>query len=313
MISGRFIVKNNYYNEIKNELINNEIYKRVKDYSKNRNELSTYYNVGKLLIEAQGGEDRAKYGNVLIKEYSLKLTNELAQKYSYRSLYNMRKFYLAFKDNEILQAVPAKLTWSHYCELLPLKDINEINYYIDISVAQNLSYRQLREKIKNKEYQRLDDKTKLKLINKEEMNIGDNIKNPIIIKNKLDIDKENISEKILQRLILEDISSFLKELGEGYSFIENEYKIKINNTYNYIDLLLFNIKYNCYVVVELKVTEIKKEHIGQIQIYMNYIDKHIKGITNNKTIGIIVARRDNHYYIEYSSDERIYTRSYEIV
>ena len=303
-------MKNNYYNEIKNELINNEIYKRVKDYSKNRNELSTYYNVGKLLIEAQGGEDRAKYGDNLIKEYSERLTKELGKGYTFTALSRMHKFYLLC---EKVAPVTQQLSWSHYCELLPLKNINEINYYIDISVAQNLSYRQLREKIKNKEYQRLDDKTKLKLINKEEMNIGDNIKNPIIIKNKLDIDKENISEKILQRLILEDISSFLKELGEGYSFIENEYKIKINNTYNYIDLLLFNIKYNCYVVVELKVTEIKKEHIGQIQIYMNYIDKHIKGITNNKTIGIIVARRDNHYYIEYSSDERIYTRNYEIV
>ena len=310
MISGRFIVKNNYYNEIKNELINNEIYKRVKDYSKNRNELSTYYNVGKLLIEAQGGEDRAKYGDNLIKEYSERLTKELGKGYTFTALSRMRKFYLLC---EKVASVAQQLSWSHYCELLPLKDINEINYYIDISVAQNLSCRQLREKIKNKEYQRLDYKTKLKLINKEEMNIGDNIKNPIIIKNKLGIDKENISEKILQRLILEDISSFLKELGEGYSFIENEYKIKINNTYNYIDLLLYNIKYNCYVVVELKVTEIKKEHIGQIQIYMNYIDKHIKGITNNKTIGIIVARKDNHYYIEYSSDERIYTRNYEIV
>ena len=303
-------MKNNYYNEIKNELINNEIYKRVKNYSKNRNELSTYYNVGKLLIEAQGGEDRAKYGDNLIKEYSERLTKELGKGYTFTALSRMRKFYLLC---EKVASVAQQLSWSHYCELLPLKDINEINYYIDISVAQNLSCRQLREKIKNKEYQRLDYKTKLKLINKEEMNIGDNIKNPIIIKNKLGIDKENISEKILQRLILEDISSFLKELGEGYSFIENEYKIKINNTYNYIDLLLFNIKYNCYVVVELKVTEIKKEHIGQIQIYMNYIDKHIKGITNNKTIGIIVARRDNHYYIEYSSDERIYTRNYEIV
>ncbi len=303
-------VVNNYYDEIKNELINNEVYKKVKDYSKNRNELSTYYNVGKLLIEAQGGEDRAKYGDGLIKEYSEQLTKELGKGYSTRSLKNMRKFYLLQSKG---QALPALLSWSHYCELLPLKDMNEINYYIDISTKQNLSYRQLKEKIKNKEYQRLDDNTKLKLVNKEEIDIGDNIKNPIIIKNKLGIDKENISEKILQRLILEDIPSFLDELGEGYSFIRNEYKIKINNTYNYIDLLLFNIKYNCYVVVELKVTEVKKEHIGQVEVYMNYIDKHIKGINNNKTIGIIVARRDNHYYIEYSSDKRIYTRDYEIV
>ena len=303
-------MNNNYYNEIKNELLNNEVYKRVKYYSKNRNELSTYYNVGKLLIKAQGGEDRAKYGNGLIKEYSERLTRELGKGYSTRSLKNMRKFYLLQSKG---QALPAQLSWSHYCELLSLKDMNEITYYIDISIKQNLSYRQLREKIKNKEYQRLDDNVKLKLINKEEISIGDTIKNPIIIKNKLGIDRENMSEKILQRLILEDIPSFLKELGEGYSFIENEYKIKINNTYNYIDLLLFNYIYNSFVVVELKVTEVKKEHIGQIQVYMNYIDKHIKNITSNKTIGIIVVRRDNHYYIEYSSDKRIYTRDYEIV
>ena len=207
----------------------------------------------------------------------------------------------------------AQLSWSHYKELLIIKNNDEINYYINTTEKYNLSVRQLREKIKNKEYQRLDNNTKLKLINKEEMSIGDTIKNPIIIKNKLGIDKENISEKVLQGLILEDIEGFMNELGDGFSYIGSEYKIKIGNTYNYIDLLLFNIKYNCYVVVELKVTEVKKEHIGQVEVYMNYIDKHIKGINNNKTIGIIVARRDNHYYIEYSSDKRIYTRDYEIV
>ena len=170
----------------------------------------------------------------------------------------------------------------------------------------------MRERIKNKEYQRLDDNTKLKLINKEETIVSDFIKNPIVIKNKYNYDIENISEKMLQRLILEDIPSFLKELGDGFSFIENEYKIKIGNTYNYIDLLLFNIKFNCYVVIELKVCELKKEHIGQIGVYMNYIDKHIKNINQDKTIGIIISRRDNHYYIEYCSDSRIYTRDYII-
>ena len=303
-------MNNNYYNEIKNELLNNEVYKRVKDYSKNRNELSTYYNVGKLLIEAQGGEDRAKYGDSLIKEYSLKLSQEIGKKYNITTLKRMRQFYLIIEKGA---AMRHQLSWSHYRELLPIKDINEINYYIETTISRNLAYRQLREKIKNKEYQRLDNNTKLKLISKEQMSIGDTIKNPIIIKNNLEIDRENISEKILQRLILEDIPSFLEELGDGYSFIKNEYKIKINNTYNYIDLLLFNYIYNSFVVVELKVTEVRKEHIGQIQIYMNYIDKHIKGITNNKTIGIIVARRDNHYYIEYSSDKRIYTRDYELI
>ena len=297
----------NYYNEIKNKLIDNEVYKKVKDYSKNRNDLSTYYEVGKLLIKAQGGEGRAKYGDNLIKEYSERLFNDTGRKYNITALKRIRQFYLVVEKGVPLAH---QLTWSHYCELLPLKDINEINYYIKTTIEQCLSKRQLRERIRNKEYQRLDDKTKLKLINKEETKINDFVKNPIVIHNKYNFDKERISEKVLQNLILEDIPSFLEELGTGYSFIKNEYKIKIGNNYNYIDLLLFNIKYNCYVVIELKVTELKKEHIGQIQIYMNYIDKHIKTINQDKTIGIIITKRDNHYYIEYSSDKRILTREY---
>ena len=297
-------MKNNYYNEIKNKLIDNEVYKKVKDYSKNRNDLSTYYEVGKLLYEAGN-----KYGEGIIKKYSERLVIEVGKKYNKRTLFRMRQFYNMIEIQKV-SPVATQLTWSHYCELLPLKDINEINYYVKITIEQCLSKRQLRERIRNKEYQRLDDNTKLKLINKEETKINDFVKNPIVIHNKYNLDKERISEKLLQNLILEDIPSFLEELGTGYSFIRNEYKIKIGNIYNYIDLLLFNIKYNCYVVVELKVTELKKEHIGQIQIYMNYIDKHIKTINQDKTIGIIITKRDNHYYIEYSSDKRILTREY---
>ena len=299
----------NYYNEIKNKLIDNEVYKRVKDYSKNRNDLNTYYEVGKLLIEAQGGEERAKYGDRLIKEYSERLYNELGKKYDITTLKRYRQFYLKIEKGAALRH---QLSWTHYRELLTLDNINELNYYVKITIEQNLSYRQLREKIKTKEYQRLDNNTKLKLINKEKLDIKDNIKNPIVIHNKNNLDKENISEKVLQRLILEDIPSFLKEIGVGFCFIGSEYKIKIGNTYNYIDLLLFNYIYNCFIVIELKVCELKKEHIGQIEVYMNYIDRHIKTINHDKTIGIIISRRDNHYYIEYSSDKRILTRDYVI-
>ena len=276
-----------YYNEIKNKLIDNEVYKKVKDYSKNRNDLSTYYEVGKLLYEAGN-----KYGEGIIKKYSERLVIEVGKKYNKRTLFRMRQFYNMIEIQKV-SPVATQLTWSHYCELLPLKDINEINYYVKITIEQCLSKRQLRERIRNKEYQRLDDNTKLKLINKEETKINDFVKNPIVIHNKYNLDKERISEKVLQNLILEDIPSFLEELGTGYSFIKNEYKIKIGNNYNYIDLLLFNIKYNCYVVIELKVTELKKEHIGQIQIYMNYIDKHIKTINQDKTIGLIICKKDN--------------------
>ena len=133
----------NYYNEIKNKLIDNEVYKRVKDYSKNKNELSTYYEVGRLLIEAQGGENRAKYGNGLIKEYSKRLTSELGKGYTFIALSRMRQFYVL---SEKVATLSQQLSWSHYSELLSLKDINEINYYISITESYNLSVRELREK-----------------------------------------------------------------------------------------------------------------------------------------------------------------------
>ena len=122
-----------------------------------------------------------------------------------------------------------------------------------------------------------------------------------------------ISEKVLQKLILEDIPSFLDELGNGFTFVKNEYKIKVGDRYNYIDLLLYNYEFNCFVVVELKVTELKKEHIGQIEFYMNYIDKNLKNINQNKTIGIIICKKENKYVIEYCSDDRIISREYELV
>ena len=291
----------NYYSEIKNELINNEITKKVKDYSKNKSDLTTYYNVGKLLSEAG-----KQYGEGIIKEYSKRLTNELGRGYTITRLKYMRRYYEVFKKGPTLSDL---LSYSHYCELIWFEDINKINYYIKISVEQNLSVRQLRERIKNKEYERLDDKTKEKLISSKETSVVDFVKNPIIIKNNSN--KEIISEKVLQNIILENIPAFLKELGNGFTFVENEYKIKIGSSYNYIDLLLYNIKFNCYVVVELKVTELKKEHIGQIEVYMNYIDKNIREINQDKTIGIIICKKGNKFIMEYCSDSRILAREYQ--
>jgi predicted nuclease of restriction endonuclease-like (RecB) superfamily len=175
---------------------------------------------------------------------------------------------------------------------------------------QNLSVRELRTKIKSHEYERLPEEAKTKLINQEKPNIKDLVPSPIIIKNKNNINI--INEKLLHQLILENISSFMKELGNGYSFIDSEYKIKFENNYNFIDLLLFNIKFNCYVVIELKVTELKKEYIGQITLYMNYIDKNVKALNHDKTIGIVIVKKNNKYVMEYCSDPRIIAREYII-
>ena len=293
----------NYYNEIKQELINNEINRKVKNYSINRSDLNTYYNVGKMLSEAG-----KHYGEGIIKEYSKKLITDIGKGYGVSNLKRMRQFYYIVEKGV---AVPHQLSWSHILSLLPLRDINEINYYISISISNNLSYRELRNRISSKEYERLDENTRNKINNQEELNIVDFVKNPILVKNSHHYTE--ISEKILQKIILEDISSFMKELGNNFSYIDNEYKIKLGNQYNYIDLLLFNYEFNCFVVVELKVTELKKEHIGQIQVYMNYIDTNLKKVNQDKTIGIIICKKDNKYVIEYCSDSRIIAREYELL
>ena len=295
----------NYYNEIKNKIIDNEVYAKIKDYSRERNKVITYFEIGRLLTETGG-----KYGDNIIDEYSKKLILEVGKKYNRRTLFRMKQFYNVF-SNEKVSTMLTQLSWSHYLLLISLNDYNEIIYYIRVAKDNNLSQRQLQERIKNNEYKRLPIETRSKITNSKLLNIKDLVPNPILIKNKNNIDI--INEKVLHQLILEDIESFMKELGNGFCFIGSEYKIKIGDNFHKIDLLLFNIKYNSYVVVELKVCELRKEHIGQIEVYMNYIDKNIKKISQDKTIGIIICRKNNKYVIEYCSDNRIISREYELV
>lgn len=294
----------NYYNEIKNKIIDNEVYSKVKDYSKERHKVITYFEIGELLTEAGG-----KYGDKIIDEYSKKLVMEIGKKYNRRTLFRMKQLYNVF-SNEKVSTLWTQLIWSHLRLLFNL-EIDSINYYIKIIIDKHLSVRELEVKIKSNEYERLPVETKNKLICDENIEVKDLVPNPILIKNKNNI--AIVSEKVLNHLILEDIESFMKELGNSFSFIGSEYKIKIGDRNHYIDLLLFNIKYNCYVVIELKITEFKVEYISQVQKYMNYIDKNIKEVSNNSTIGILICKRENKFVVEYCSDDRIAIRKYELV
>lgn len=291
------------YKQIEEKILNHEIYQNVKDYSKAKEKMKTYLEVGELLKNVD-----TKYGKSVMKDYSRRLTIKFGKKYTLSLLYKIKKFY------NIIEKVPTmsgKLTWSHWYEMLSFDDINKIIYYVYQCETNNLDVRQLRERIKSNEYERLSEETKLKLVTNKDNNVVDLVKNPIVIKSNNC--SEPHSEKILQKLILEDITSFMKELGTGFSFIDNEFKIKIGDRYNYIDILLFNIEFDCYVVVELKVTELKKEHIGQIQVYMNYIDRNLRKINQDKTIGIIICKKYNKFIIEYCSDDRIIARAYHLL
>ena len=275
----------------------------MKDYSKNKSDLNAYFEVGRLLIEAQGGEERAGYGNKLIKEYSLKLTKELGKGYNSSSLKRMRKFYILIRKGA---TVWHQLSWSHYKLLLSLNDIKEINYYLYISQNQNLSVRQLQERIKSNEYERIGYKEEL-----EEPKVNTLIKNPIIINTKSKV-SDDVSEYVLHEFILEDMDNFLNELGNGFAYIGHEVKIKIGEYFHYIDFLLFNYKFNCFVIIEIKVTKMKAEYIGQIKKYMNYVDKNVKELFNDKSVGVIICKKEDRYVLEYCSDDRIFTTTYEM-
>ena len=295
-------MKNDYYTLIKNKLIDNEIFERVKDYSKERNRVTTYFEIGRLLFEAG-----SKYGEDVIGTFAIELTKDLGKTYTKRTLRRYRQFYNMFKNRKG-SALPTQLTWSHIQELLPINNDDEINYYVGVCINQRITFRELRERIKSKEYYRFPEETRNKLINNSKLELKDTIRDPIIIRTNRDI----INEKVLQQVILENISKFLRDLGDGFTFIDNEYKIKIDNRYNYIDLLLYNYIYNCFVVIELKMTEARKEHIGQIEVYMNYIDKNIKSINQNNTLGIILCKKNNELIVKYSSNDNIISREYVI-
>ena len=300
----------NYYNEIKNILIDNAIGRKVREYKSNQKDLESYYNVGKLLVEAQGGEERAKYGNGLIKEYSKRLTSELGKGYSIQNLKNMRRFYLVVEKRQslIVQFKSLNISWTFIIKLLKLNDVNELLYYINYINKMNLTTRELDLKLKSKEYERLDSKIKEKLMKQEEVSVKDKMPDPIVLEG-LEY-KEKLTEKIVQKWIDENPASFCEALGEGYTYVKSQYKIKIGSNYNYIDILLFNYISNSFVVVEIKVTELKKEHIGQIETYMNYVDANLKKEFHNKTTGVLLVRENNKWLIKYINNNDIVVREF---
>ena len=212
----------------------------------------------------------------------------------------MRQFYILFEKGAPLAH---QLTWEHLRLLLPLKDVNKINYYISIIRRDNLSKRALAERIKINEYDRLSDGAKESLLNKEELSLIQSVLNPIVLTpNK---SYEIYTEKVLQEIIYENLDSFMKQLGGGYFYVGREYKLNIGDKKNYIDYLFYNVVDSRYCVVEIKAREYKKSDYGQIKTYMNYIDEHLKNITQNSTIGIIITKSVNKFEAHYVKDNQV--------
>lgn len=295
-------MNDNYLDHIRNEIITTEAKVIVREYKNNLDKLTKNYNIGKELTLAG-----KHYGEGIVKKYANILTKEFGKGYKAAELRKMRAFYVLIQK---CGALHRTLSWNHYLKLLPLNEINELNYYINITIRDNLSYRNLSLRIKSDEYHRLSPVTRDKLETNKKIKSGEEVLNPIIVRtNNL---KEKFTEKVLQEMIMNDLPNFLRQLGSGFSFIDREYKVQIGNTFNYIDILLYNYIRNCFVVVELKITELKKEYLGQIKTYMNIVDKEIKKSTHNKTIGILITKEMNDFEVSLIDANNVYKTTFKI-
>ena len=285
-----------------------EVNKGYHDYFKNKDLVNNYFEIGKLLIEAQGGEEHDTYGNKLIKTWSVELTEKFGKGYDASNLRRFRQFYSEFK---MCGTVCHTLTWSNIRILLPIKNENKRNYYINMCIKKNLSKRELQKEIKNNAFERLSlaDKENIKLISdkNEVLTIKDTLKDPVLIPINEDLD--NVSEEKLAKIIRKELEIFLLELGCGYTYVGKEVRMGES----YCDLLFFNTEFLCYVVIELKTRKIKKEDIGQLEYYINYVDENMKKESFNPTIGVLVAKEGNYLVMKYCTNKNIYKTTYKII
>ena len=288
-------MKDNYLENIRSEIINGNAKVTAKNYQINNVKLTMNYNIGKELAEAG-----KCYGEGIVKKYAKELTEEFGKGYTFTELTRMKQFY---DLSQKVAPVGQLLTWSHYKLLLPLKNVEEIKYYISIIKRDNLSKRALAERIKSNEYGRHSSETKEVLLNKEELSLIQSVPSPIVLTpNK---SYEVFNEKILQEIIFENIEDFMHQLGGGYTFVGREYKLNIGDKKNYIDYLFYNVVDSRYCVVEIKAREYRKSDYGQIKTYMNYIDEHLKTIIQNNTIGIIITKSVNKFEAHYVKDNQV--------
>ena len=285
-----------------------EVNKGYHDYFKNKDLVNNYFEIGKLLIEAQGGEEHDTYGNKLIKTWSVELTEKFEKGYDASNLRRFRQFYSEFKMCGPLGHI---LTWTNIRLLLPIKNVNKRNYYINMCIKRNLSKRELEKEIKNNSFERLSlvDKENIKLISdkNEVLTIKDTLKDPVLIPINEDLD--NVSEEKLAKIIRKELEIFLLELGCGYTYAGKEVRMGES----YCDLLFFNTEFLCYVVIELKIRKIKKEDIGQLKYYINYVDENMKKESFNPTIGVLVAKEGNYLVMKYCTNKNIYKTTYKII
>ncbi len=294
---------NNIFNNIKDLVINsrNKVYHTV-----NTEMLNLYWNIGKVIMEIQQGEERASYGDTVLDKLSKKLTNEFGKGFSSRNLRTMRKFYLMYP---IWKTVSAKLSWSHYLELIKIDDELKRNFYLNECINSKWSVRELQRQRDSLLYERLTiSANKEKILELSEKGqilktSKDLVKDPFVLE-FLDI-KENTDylESDLEKNIIEHIKDFLLELGEGFSYVGNQVRLTLEEAHFYPDLVFYNRLLRCFVIIDLKIGKVTHQDIGQMQMYVNYYDREIKQVDEKPTVGILLSTNKNETIVKYTLPE----------
>ena len=306
---------NTIFNNIKELVVNsrNKIYTTV-----NIEMLKLYWNIGKIIMEIQQGDERAKYGDSILEKLSEKLTNEFGKGFSKRNLERMRKFYICFP---IATTVSPQLSWSHYLELIKIEEKSKRNFYFNECINTKWSVRELQRQRDSLLYERLllsaDKEKVLELSEKGQIlkTSKDLVKDPFVLE-FLDI-KENTYylESDLEKNILEHLKEFLLELGKGFSYVGNQVRITLNEEHFYPDLVFYNRILKCFVIIDLKIGKVTHQDIGQMQMYVNYYDREIKQRDENQTIGILLSTNKNETVVKYTlpqSNETIFSTEYKL-
>ncbi len=310
------LTNNNFYQEIKELLYSakNRVYQTI-----NTTMTQTYFQIGKRIVEEeQGGETRAEYGKSLLKLLSVQLINEFGKGFSVDNLENMRRFYLAFQKSETVSR-KFELSWSHYIFLTRIENINERNFYEIESIENSWSLRELKRQFDSGLFERLklsSDKQKVKELSLNGQVIQtaqDLIKDPYILEFVGLPELSSYSESELEQKLIDKLEHFLLELGKGFTFVARQKRITIDEKHFKVDLVFYNRLLKSFVVIDLKIGELKHQDIGQMMMYVNYFDRFEKTDDENSTIGIILCKDKSKALVELTlpkDNNQIYASKY---
>ena len=276
-------------------------------YEVNNAMLSAYWNVGRIIVEnEQNGNIKAEYGKQVIKELSKELKKVLGSGFSVSNLFNMRKFYVTYPK---FQTLSGKLSWSHYCELLSIENVDERNFYERECINSNWSVRELKRQIGTSLFERLllsDGKTNKEIVYElskhgQMINVPEDLLKEPYVFEFLDIkEPKPILEKDLEKKLVKHMEDFLLELGKGFMFVGTQQRITLGNTHYYVDMVFYNKILKCYVLIDLKIGQMKPEYAGQMNMYLNYYNAEINDEYDNKPIGIILCKSKKEIAMEYA-------------